>query len=60
MTLTDILIAVILLAVIGAAVFYIRKEKKNGAKCIGCPDSKTCGRNCSGCTGNCPSVQKDE
>lgn len=60
MTFIDILIAVIVLAVIGAAVFYIRKEKKNGARCIGCPDSKTCAHNCAGCTGNCASAKAKE
>lgn len=40
-------IAAILTAVIG----YIRREKKKGVQCIGCPDSKTCSGNCSGCKG---------
>ncbi len=34
--------AVILVLIVGAAVLYIVKAKKNGAKCIGCPHSKTC------------------
>ncbi|MBE7042968.1 MAG: FeoB-associated Cys-rich membrane protein [Ruminococcaceae bacterium] len=42
-----ILIAIILIAV-GSALFYIYKEKKNGQACIGCPNSKQCGKtNCS-------------
>ncbi|MBE5950966.1 MAG: FeoB-associated Cys-rich membrane protein [Lachnospiraceae bacterium] len=60
MTPTDILIAGIILVAIGAAVFYIRKEKKSGARCIGCPDSKTCAHNCAGCTGNCASAKENE
>ena len=60
MTSTDILIVVSVLAVIGIAVAYIVKEKKNGAKCIGCPDSKTCSHRCAGCTGECPTAQKKE
>lgn len=60
MTFVDILVALIVLAVIGAAVLYIKKEKKNGVKCIGCPDSKTCAHNCAGCTGNCPSAGKEK
>ena len=60
MTLTDILIAVILLAVIGAAAAYIIKAKKSGARCIGCPDSKTCAHKCEGCAGHCSCTQKEE
>lgn len=41
---TDIIVIGILLIIIGAAVAYIIKAKKNGAKCIGCPAG-----------GNCPS-----
>ena len=40
----DLIIAVVLLMIIGGAVAYIVKAKKNGAKCIGCP----AGGNCSG------------
>ena len=46
---TDIIIIGILLLVVGGAVFYIVKAKKNGAKCIGCPASGACtkkGCNC--------------
>ena len=42
-----ILIVVISL-IIGGAVRYIYKAKKNGAKCIGCPDAGK-----GGCSGNC-------
>ncbi len=46
---TDIIIIGILLIVVGSAVFYIVKAKKNGAKCIGCPAA-----------GNCPSRNADK
>ena len=29
------------------AIGYIRKAKKQGAKCIGCPHSGSCGGGCS-------------
>ena len=45
----DYLIIVILAMIIGAVVLYIRKAKKKGIRCIGCPDSKTCNGCCSGC-----------
>ena len=40
----DLIIVVVLLVAVGAAVAYIIKAKRNGAKCIGCP---ACG-NCPG------------
>lgn len=40
-----IIIAIVLLAV-GSAASYIIKKKKNGAKCIGCPNSDSCGKCC--------------
>lgn len=39
---TNIVVILILLAIIGGATFYIVKAKKSGAKCIGCPSAKTC------------------
>ena len=39
----DIIIAVILIVIVGAAVWYIYKAKKSGKKCIGCPDGGSCG-----------------
>ena len=43
--------AVLIALIIGAAACYIYREKKRGAKCIGCPSAKTCGGSC-GCGGN--------
>lgn len=47
----DIIIALIVLAVVGAAVMYIVKEKKKGTRCIGCPSAGACAGNkaCSCC-----------
>ncbi len=50
------LIAVLIIAlVLGLAIWYIVRAKKNGAKCIGCPASKTCSAkskdgSCCGCS----------
>lgn len=41
---TDIIITILLVAVIGAAIYYIIKSKKNGAKCIGCPEGCKCSK----------------
>ena len=48
---TDMIIIGILLIVIGGAVFYIVRAKKNGAKCIGCPAGASC-PNKGKCTSN--------
>ena len=52
----DFVIALLILAIVGGASFYIYRAKKSGKKCIGCPDSATCGKyndNVSSCGGNC-------
>lgn len=52
----DLILIVILLAIVGAAVTYIIKEKKRGVKCIGCPAAGTCTSGQAGsspCSGNC-------
>lgn len=52
----DLLIIAVVLIIVGLAVGYIRKAKKSGVKCIGCPNGATCGKNCggaSGCSGSC-------
>ena len=48
MEFTDIILSIILLAIIGGALFYIIREKKKGRKCIGCPHSKSCCGKCGG------------
>jgi len=46
------LILIILIGlIVGGAAGYVYAAKKRGAKCIGCPDSKTCSGNCGGCPG---------
>ncbi len=48
----DNLIALLVIVlIVGLAIAYIVKEKKNGAKCIGCPSGKSCGSSC-GCGEN--------
>lgn len=50
----NVIIVIILLLVIGTAIYYIAKSKRSGVKCIGCPSAGKCagsGENHSGC--NC-------
>lgn len=45
----DFIIIAVLAIIIGLAVFYVYKAKKNGKKCIGCPSECSCNKN----KGNC-------
>ncbi len=45
---TDVMINVLLLFVIGTAVIYIIIEKKKGRKCIGCPYAGECSKKTPG------------
>ena len=38
----DYVILAVLAVIVGLVIFYIVRSKKSGAKCIGCPHSKTC------------------
>lgn len=46
----DYILGAIIILILGLAIAYIIKAKKDGVKCIGCPAGKTCG-------GHCPSEQ---
>ncbi len=62
MTLTDIIIVGVIILCIGGAALYIYRAKKSGKKCIGCPDSSSCGQKgrCNGCSGACSSCQSKQ
>ena len=45
---TDIILGIIIIVIVGLAVAYIRKEKKRGVRCVGCPHSRNCGGKCNG------------
>ena len=45
---TDFLLILLLSVILGGAAFYIVRAKKRGQKCVGCPHSGSCGKNC-GC-----------
>ena len=47
---TDLIIILILVAILGSAILYMRKEKKkgNGVTCIGCPDADVCAKRRNG------------
>ena len=39
----NLIILAVIALIVGLAVGYIRKEKKRGVKCIGCPNGCSCG-----------------
>lgn len=52
----DLIVVIILVLLFGWSVSYMVRAKKEGVKCIGCPDAKTCGHNCGGCSCDCEST----
>ncbi len=44
--LANIILIVLLVVIVGSAVWYIYKEKKRGVHCIGCPSAGSCTRSC--------------
>ncbi len=49
----DLIFTIVILAIIGGAVIYIKNSKKKGIKCIGCPEGISCANK-----GKCPSEQE--
>ncbi len=47
----DFIILAVLTAILIGVIVYIRKQKRRGVKCIGCPDSGSCSGQCGGCSG---------
>lgn len=39
---------VLIVAILGGAIWYLIRAKKRGEHCVGCPHSKTCSGNCNG------------
>ena len=46
---TDLILALVLVLIIGAAGLYVWRAKKRGVKCIGCPNGCSCGSCGGGC-----------
>ncbi len=39
----NVIAIAVLVLILAAAVGYVYKAKKSGAKCVGCPHAKSCG-----------------
>lgn len=57
----NIIIIAIVLVIVAAAALYVYKAKKNGKKCIGCPDGCSCSakKNGEGCCCGCQSAAEN-
>lgn len=40
----DLIVLTVVLIILGLAISYLVKEKKQGSKCIGCPYAKSCAK----------------
>ncbi|MBQ8868304.1 MAG: FeoB-associated Cys-rich membrane protein [Oscillospiraceae bacterium] len=60
MALEDLIIIGVVALIVALALGYIIKAKKSGKKCIGCPDSSTCGGACSSCSCGCQKGSAEE
>ena len=49
----DIIVISVIAVIVVAAGWCIYKSKKNGKKCIGCPDSGSYSGSCAGCACGC-------
>ena len=45
---TNLIVVLVLVVLIGAAAAYVIRAKKQGQKCIGCPYSKECAARANG------------
>lgn len=50
MKLIDYVVLGIILLILSSVFWYIRKAKKKGTKCIGCPCRESCSGNCGNCS----------
>ena len=53
----DFTVIGILVILVGAAWFYMWKEKKKGTRCIGCPSAGCCSKKNCGSTENEKSIE---
>ena len=42
----DLIVIAFLIIIISASAFYVLRAKKKGQKCIGCPNSCSCSKEC--------------
>ncbi len=45
----NIIPIIVIVLILGGAIFYLVRAKKKGQKCIGCPYAKQCGKETCDC-----------
>lgn len=55
----NFVVAAIVLLMIAIAVIYIVRQKKKGAKCVGCPMGGQCASKCQCSSGNHANIDKE-
>ena len=60
MTATDIIAIAVIAAVVGIAVAYIVRQKKKGAKCIGCPYAESCAKRAKEGSCSCSTTENND
>lgn len=56
---TDLIVILILMVLVGGAIYYIYKEKKKGSRCIGCSAAGSCGAKTCNCAKPVDNTQKE-
>ena len=54
----DIIVIAVIALIVGGAIAYVVKAKKNGKKCIGCPYGSKCGKGSSNGCCDCSNAKK--
>ena len=54
----DFVILALILGILGLTGWFVRKAKKSGKGCIGCPDSCAC--SAGNCTGGCSGCGRNQ
>lgn len=45
----NVFVGILIVLILGGAIFFILREKKKGTKCVGCPNSHGCSGHCENC-----------
>lgn len=49
----DLVVGTVIVVIIGSAIRYLIKEKKNGSPCVGCPSGSACAAKSKGTSCGC-------